>query len=196
MSWQQRWMQPRAAVPDRQLAVFTLGDLEYAVDIMRISQIIQPRPIRPVPRAPEYIDGVIELRGAVIPIMDLHRRFGLEPAQITRATKFIIVRLDHRLIGLIVDQVIGMHRVKHNAIRPTPEWIVGPEAAVFSGVCRREDHLVLLVDLATLISSEEDLQMGDLQLDSDRDFSDEAPAVEVVDAGGDGGDVDDWWEAD
>lgn len=193
-------MQLGNAVPDRQFTVFTLGELEYAVDIMCISQIIQAQPVRPVPGAPAYIDGVIELRGAVIPIMDLRRRFGLEPVPSDRATKFIIVRLDRRLVGLIVDAVVGVHRVSRSAIRPTPAWIAGPAAMVFSGLCRREDHLVLLVELGTLISSEEKIQLGDLQLDSDRDWSEEAPETapeaEVVEAGGAGDDVDDWWEND
>lgn len=196
MSWQERWVQPRSAAPDRQFAVFTLGDLEYAVDIMRISQIIQPQPIRPVPRAPEYIDGVVELRGAVIPIMDLRRRFGLEPESVARGTKFIIVRFQGRFVGFVVDRVIGVHRVPAADIRATPEWIAGPEAAVFTGVCRREDHLVLLIDLAVLITSSDTLQVGDLQLDSQRDWAEELPAVEVVEAGGAGDDVDDWWESD
>lgn len=189
-------MRPQNAEPDRQFTVFVLGDLEYAIDIMRISQIIQPQPIRPVPRAPSYIDGVIELRGVVIPIMDLRRRFGLEPADISRSTKFIIVQLDRRLVGLIVDGVVGVHRVGRSAIRRTPDWIAGPEAAVFSGVCRREDHLVLLVELATLVSSQDNLQLGGLQLDRDKDYAEEEPEVEVVDAGGAGDDVDDWWESD
>lgn len=189
-------MRPRNAEQDRQFTVFVLGDLEYAIDIMRISQIIQPLPIRPVPRAPSYIDGVIELRGVVIPIMDLRRRFGLDVGVASRATKFIIVRLDGRLVGLIVDRVVGVHRVGRSAIRRTPDWITGPEAAVFSGVCRREDHLVLLVELATLVSTTEDLQLGGVQLDSDKDYADEAPEVEVVEAGGAGDDVDDWWESD
>lgn len=189
-------MQPRSAAPDRQFAVFTLGELEYAVDIMRISQIIQPQPIRPVPRAPAHIDGVIELRGAVIPIMDLRRRFGLDPASSSRSAKFIIVRLKGRFVGFIVDRVIGVHRVPAADIRATPEWIAGPEAAVFTGVCRREDRLVLLIDLATLIAFSDTLQIGAHQLDSDRDWPEEGTAVEEVDAGGAGDDVDDWWESD
>jgi len=189
-------MKPLNAEPDRQFTVFTLGELEYAIDIMRISQIIQPQPIRPVPRAPSYIEGVIELRGVVVPIMDLRRRLGLELLPATRATKFIIVQLDRRLVGLIVDGVVGVHRVGRSAIRRTPEGIAGPEAAVFSGVCRRGDHLVLLVELAALVSSEENLQLGGLTLDSDRDWSGEAPEADVVEAGGAGDDVDDWWESE
>jgi purine-binding chemotaxis protein CheW len=196
VSWQERWMRPQNAEPDRQFTVFTLGELEYGVDIMHISQIIQPEPIRPIPRAPAYVDGVIERRGVVVPIIDLRRRFGLPSVDVSRATKIIIVRLDRRLVGITVDGVVGVHRVAQSAIRRTPAWIAGPEAEVFTGVCRRGDHLVLLVELATLVSSEENLQLGGLQLDSKRDWSDEAPEAEVVPAGGAGDDVDDWWESD
>ncbi|MFH2009717.1 MAG: chemotaxis protein CheW [bacterium] len=185
MSWQQRWMQAGPSTPDLQFAVFTLGSLEYAVDIMRISQIIRPISIRPVPRVPAFIEGVIELRGVVIPIMDLRRRLGIEPAPDVRATKYIIVRLERRLIGLIVDRVVGVHRVSHDAIRPTPDWISGPEASVFSGVCRRVEGLVLLVDLDRLISSDETLDLGALRpptkvLDHDEDddfFPDDGPTA-------------------
>ncbi len=189
-------MQPKASVASQQFTVFTIGELEYGVDIMRISQITQPQAIRLVPRASAFIDGVIELRGAVIPIIDLRCRFGLEPQRATRATKHIIVRVNRQLLGLIVDGVVGMQRVERSAIRPTPAWITGPEAAVFSGVCRREDQLVLRVDLTALVSSEESLKLGELRLDSQADWSEEAPEVEVVEAGGDGDDVDDWWESD
>jgi purine-binding chemotaxis protein CheW len=189
-------MQPRSAVSARQFTVFTIGELEYAVDIMRISRIIRSQTIRPVPQAPAYIDGVIELRGVVIPIIDLRSRFGLEPVPPTRATKQIIVQVDDRLVGFVVDEVVGMVRVEQSAIRPTPEWIAGPEAAIFSGLCRREDHLVLLVNLKALISSKESFELGALQLDSDKDWSAEATAVEVVEAGGVDVDVDDWWESD
>ncbi len=196
MTWQERWMQPQGAVSARQFTVFTIGELEYAIDIMRISQITQPQTIRPVPRAPAHIDGVIELRGAVIPIIGMRRRLGLEPVPPTRATKHIIVQVDRQLVGLIVDEVVGMLRVERSEIRPTPEWITGPEAAVFSGLCRRKGHLVLVVDLKALFSSKESLELGDLQLDSDKDWSDEAPEVEIVEADGVGDDVDDWWESD
>jgi len=181
-------MQSGPSTPELQFAVFTLGSLEYAVDIMRISQIIRPMPIRPVPQAPAFIDGVIELRGVVIPIMDLRRRLGIEPAPDERATKYIIVRLERKLVGLIVDCVVGVHRVSQDAIRPTPGWIAGPEAAVFSGVCRRGEGLVLLVELDRLISSDETLDLGELQHppsqvwdddddDDDDFFPDDGPTV-------------------
>lgn len=148
-----------ATASGQQFAVFTLGSLEYAVDIMRITQIIRPLPVRPVPRAPEFIDGVIELRGAVIPVMDLRRRFGVQSAGTDQSVKFIIVRLGRRQLGLIVDMVVGVHRVQAEAIRPAPQWIAGEGTAIFSGVCMREGRLVLLIDLGKLVATDEVLEV-------------------------------------
>ncbi len=151
-----------APEPTEHLAVFSLGAAEYALDIMVIRQIIRPRPIRPVPRAPTFVEGVVELRGAVIPVVDLRRRFGVEPEVGPAAAKLIIVRLQGRLVALVVDRVIGVHRVKKTEIRGTPHWIAGPEAAVFSGVCRREEHLVLVIDLQQLLTTQETLHLGEV----------------------------------
>ena len=164
MTRQRRWARPGASQADMQFAVFTLGSLEYAIDIMRIKQIIRPLEVRPVPEVAGLIDGVIEMRGVVIPVMDLRRRFGLEPDPNTRGSKFIIVRLERRLIGLVVDRVIGVHRVSREAIRATPHWITGPAAAVFSGVCRRDTSLVLLIDLPRLVSSRDTLELEALSM--------------------------------
>ncbi len=158
----QRFQPETRPEASQQLAVFTLGELEYAIDIMRIRQIIRPLAIRPVPYAPDFVDGVIELRGSVIPVVDLRRRFGLEPGADVRAVKFFIVRLRGRQLGLVVDSVVGVLRVRLEEIRPTPQWITGPEAAVFNGVCRREDRLVLLLDLERLLSTREALSLGDV----------------------------------
>jgi len=147
-----------------QLAVFTLGSQEYALDIMRIKQILRPQRIRPVPHAPTFVEGVIELRGVVIPVIDLRSRFGVERRDDTRGNRLIVARLRGRLVGLVVDSVVGVHRLPREEIRPTPGWIVGPESAIFYGVCRREDRLVLVLDLAKLLSSGEELRLGELAL--------------------------------
>lgn len=165
-----------------QLAIFVLGSQEYALDIMRIRQILRPQRIRPVPKAPTFVDGVIELRGVVIPVIDLRRRFGVEAREPSRANKLIIARLQGRLMGLMVDSVQGVHRLSREEIRPAPHWIVGPESAVFSGVCRREDRLVLVLDLTKLLSSNEALHLGELSLPTADAFSE--------DTGGGPGDLD------
>ena len=143
----------------RQFAVFTLGDLEYAIDILSIRQIVRPQAIRRVPRAPTFVHGVIDLRGQIIPVLDLGRRFGLETDEGSRAAKLIIVQCQERLLALLVDRVLGVHRVGPEDLHPTPQWITGPEAAVFSGLCRRDGHLVLILDLSALLSLGEEVRL-------------------------------------
>ena len=94
-----------------QVARFHVGDEEYALDIMRIKEIINPAPITRVPRAPAFIEGIIELRGAFLPVVDLRKRFGLAPRPPGRETKYVIVSLEGRIVGLIVDRVTEVSRI-------------------------------------------------------------------------------------
>lgn len=143
----------------RQLAVFTLGELEYAIDILAIRQIVRPQAVRRVPHAPAYVHGVIDLRGHVIPVLDLGLRFGLSPAESSRTAKLIIVECDARLLALHVDRVLGVHRAGREDLHPTPRWVTGPEASVFSGLCRRDGRLVLIIDVSALLSLGEDVRL-------------------------------------
>src|SRR5512133_3128779 len=98
----------RAAEAPREraeLCTFRIGGEDYAVDIMRVREIISPLPVTPVPRAPAFIEGVIRLRSEVIPVVDVRKRFGLPPAPPTRRTKFIVVRIGGRRLALVVDEV-------------------------------------------------------------------------------------------
>lgn len=143
----------------RQFAVFILGELEYAIDILSIRQIVRPQAVRPVPKAPAFIHGVVDLRGHVIPVLDLGHRFGLGNRETTRASKLIIVQCSDRLLALHVDRVLGVIRVSRDELQPTPQWITGAEAAVFSGLCRREGHIVLILDLSALLSLGEEVRL-------------------------------------
>jgi purine-binding chemotaxis protein CheW len=162
--------------PDReivQLAAFTVGGESYALDIMRIKEIINPLPITPVPRSPPFIEGVIELRGVILPVVDMRKRFGREVTAPTRATKYLIVAIDRLdrsdrtdsthgaappdpsqrwIVGLIVDGVQEVLRVPRSEILPAPPMALGPDARFFSGVCRQRDRIVMLIDLRGLLS--------------------------------------------
>ena len=102
----------RAAKPEAmmQLVAFLVGDGEYALDIMRIKEIINPVKITAVPKAPPFIEGVIELRGAILPVVDMRKRFDLPPSTPSRASKILIVVLDiggkRMIVGLVVDRVL------------------------------------------------------------------------------------------
>ncbi len=121
-----------------QLCTFRIGGEDYAVDIMRVREIIQPQPITPVPRAPAFVEGVVRLRGEVIPVVDVRKRFGLPPAPATRKTKFLVVHVAGRRLGLVVDEVCEVLRLARADIRPAPA-LVGLEAPqFFLGVCGGE----------------------------------------------------------
>jgi purine-binding chemotaxis protein CheW len=170
-----------------QLVAFRVGEGLYAVDILRIKEIINPPRITPVPKAPAFIEGVIELRGAILPIVDLRKRFDLPPTPPTRTTKIIIVGIDiggkRMIVGLIVDGVLEPLRVPKEQIRPAPSLTTG-EAAYFSGVVNRrraereqaqpqqqerrkrvesnDEGIFMLLDLDAILSSKEKITLAGL----------------------------------
>jgi purine-binding chemotaxis protein CheW len=162
-----------------QLASFLVGDGWYALDIMRIKEIIQPQPITRVPKAPPFIEGVIELRGAILPIVDLRKRFDLEPTPPGRSTKYLIVALEgldprgqpnrtptRWVVGLVVDGVREVLRVARDEIRPAPAMAVGESSRYFSGVCPHRDQIVMVLDLDAVLSSTERISLAGLAQES------------------------------
>ena len=142
--------------PQLKLAGFRVGPDAYAIDIMRIKEVIDARPhaIRPVPHAPDLIEGVIQLRGVVIPVVDLRRRFNVEidPA-LERLNKLIIVGVRGRILGLRVDRIIGELGVSADSVRPAPSLlrVKGTSHEFFSGVCRSGEEMVFVVNLDALL---------------------------------------------
>lgn len=117
-----------------QLCTFRVGGEDYAIDIMRLREVIRPVPITPVPRAPPFVEGVFRVRGEVIPLLDVRKRFGLPASPPTRATRYLVVNVAGRRIGLLVDQVCEVVRVPRGEIRPAPE-LTGGGPRFFLGVC-------------------------------------------------------------
>jgi purine-binding chemotaxis protein CheW len=151
--------EPRDEGARLKLAGFRVGGGAYAIDIMRIKEVIDPRPhaVRRVPHAPAIVEGVIQLRGVVIPVVDLRKRFGvpIDPA-VARLEKLIIVSVRGRIVGLRVDGIIGELGVSAEAVRPAPSLLrppgsTGSRGEFFSGVCRRGDEMVFVVNLDALL---------------------------------------------
>ncbi len=142
-----------------QLACFRIGEETYALDIMRIKEIIRPMKLTSVPRAPSFIEGVINLRGAVIPIVDLRKRFDLQARSSDRKVRVIICSLSGRILGLIVDEVFEVRRYGRQEIQPAPHFLKGKGAEFFLGVCRREEELVMILDLEKVLSSDEKIDL-------------------------------------
>jgi purine-binding chemotaxis protein CheW len=148
----------RDSVELMQLVAFGVADGDYAVDIMRIKEIINPVAVTLMPKAPPFIEGVIELRGAILPVVDVRKRFDLSPTATTRATKYLIVALDigaaKIIVGLVVDRVSEPLRVPRVEIRPAPRLSVS-EHAFFTGVVGHHGKMLMILDVDALLSSAE-----------------------------------------
>ncbi|MBI4509103.1 MAG: chemotaxis protein CheW [Deltaproteobacteria bacterium] len=138
-----------------QLATLTLGGEEYALDIMRIKEIINPLRITPVPKAPPFIEGVIELRGAIIPVVDMRKRFDMPATPAVRATKYVVISLEGRILGLVVDGVREVLRITRGDLRPAPTLVTGEAAKYFSGVCHHGGRIMMILDIDHILSSQE-----------------------------------------
>lgn len=153
---------PAAGRAEIQLACFRVGHLFYGLDIMRIKEVIRPLKITPIPKSPAFVEGVINLRGAFIPVVDLRRRFDLEVPPDGRGTRIMICAVFGRVIGLKVDEVADVRTYGRGDIQPAPHYIKGPGAEFFLGVCRRNDDLVMILDLEKILSSDERIDLETL----------------------------------
>lgn len=137
------------------LACLRVGNGYYALDIMCIREIIRPLPITPIPKAPSFIDGIITLRKSAIPIVDLRRRFDLPVAEQGKLQRMVICAVAGRVIGLVVDAVTEVRGYVRDEIQPAPFYLSGENAQFFPGVCRNDEHLLLLLDLKKILTSDQ-----------------------------------------
>ncbi len=135
------------------LACLRVGSAYYALDIMGIREIIYPLPIVQVPRAPIYIDGVITLRKAVVPIVDLRRRFGVESREESHE-RIVVCAVDGRIIGLVVDEVSEVATFSRDGIQSAPYYMADQDNEFFPGVCSHKGNLLLLINLRKILSSD------------------------------------------
>ncbi|MFP4392204.1 MAG: chemotaxis protein CheW [Desulfohalobiaceae bacterium] len=138
-----------------QLVSFKLKDEEFGVDILQVQEIIRMQEITHVPNAPDFVEGVINLRGRVIPIVDLRKRFGLERQEHGKATRIIVVMIGQVTVGLIVDEVSEVLRIPEDTVEPPPPIVAGIESDYIKGVGKLEDRLLILLDLNKILSREE-----------------------------------------
>lgn len=135
--------------------VFQLQDEEYALPVEYVSAIERIQPITRVPRAEEFVKGVINLRGVIIPIIDLRLRFGMAETELTEENRIIIVKKNGFEVGLIVDTASDVIDLALDEMEPNPE-VVGSEAADYiDGVSKIEDRLLILLDLKKILISDQ-----------------------------------------
>ena len=152
---QEQAVGPATSGEERQLVVFQLGAELYGVDIARVHEIIRLQTITRVPRAPSFVEGVINLRGKVIPVVDLRRRFGLPLADHTRATRTVVVEIGDQVVGIIVDSVSEVLRVSTATIEPPSPVVAGIDSEYLQGIAKLPERLVILLDLDRVLAREE-----------------------------------------
>lgn len=154
---QQKASTKQAGVSDEllQLVSFRIGEEEFGVDILKVQEINRMVEVTRVPNAPEYIDGMINLRGKVLPIVDLRRRFGMPRKEHDKNTRIIVVELGGRVTGFVVDAVSEVLRIPRSVTEPPPPIVGGINAEYIIAVGKLEDRLLILLDLERVLVENE-----------------------------------------
>ena len=138
-----------------QLVSFNIGSEEFGVDILKVQEINRMVEITKVPQAPHYVEGVINLRGKVIPIVDLRKRFNLEIKEYDKDTRIVVVDINSTILGMVVDSVSEVLRLPANTIEPAPEIVTGINSEYIKGVAKLEDRLLIFLDLSKIVEISE-----------------------------------------
>ena len=144
-----------AAQIEKQLVVFDLASEGYGVDIGAVREIIRMQEITRVPRTPEFVEGVINLRGKVIPVIDLRKRFGLQVADQSKDNRIVVVDIGKQDIGVIVDAVTEVLRISAASVEPPTSFITSADSDYLLGIAKLESRLIILLDLESVLSNEE-----------------------------------------
>lgn len=142
-----------------QLVVFKLDREEYGVNIMQVQEIGEYQQPVKVPNAPEFVEGIINLRGDVIPVVNLKKRFRLQENEITENTRLIVTNVGTRSIGFVVDDASEVLTLDEVNIQETPEIIGGQERRYISGIGKQDERLLIILDLNALFTDQEKLEI-------------------------------------
>lgn len=145
-----------------QLVSFKLGEEEFGVDILKVQEINRLVDITKVPRAPSFVEGVINLRGKVIPIIDLRKRFGLDLKERDKDTRIVVVDIEGSIMGMIVDAVSEVLRLPASTIEPAPEIATSIDSEYIRGVAKLEDRLLIFLDLSKVFSQQERMAINQM----------------------------------
>jgi purine-binding chemotaxis protein CheW len=143
---------------------FHLGSEEYGVDIAQVQEIIRMVEITHVPRAPHFMEGVINLRGQLIPIIDLRTRFSMPRVDATKSTRIVVTEIGSKRVGIIVDSVSEVLNIPLEQVEDAPDMIAGVGTEYIQGVGKVGDRLIILLDLTMVISGDEKAQLESAEL--------------------------------
>lgn len=144
----------------REMLTFRLGTEAYGINILKVQEIRGCDPVTAIAGTPEFIRGVIDLRGVIVPIVDMRMKFGLAQAQYDAFTVVIILNVARRVIGIVVDAVSDVVTFDADQIRPVPEFSAALDTQFIQGLARLDEQMVILLDIEHLLSSP-DMQLTD-----------------------------------
>ncbi|KAF0802816.1 chemotaxis protein CheW [Alcanivorax xiamenensis] len=144
-----------AEISSREFLVFSLGDEEYAIDILKVQEIRGYENVTRIANAPDFIKGVANLRGVIVPIVDLRLKFRLASADYNQQTVVIVINIGTRVVGIVVDQVSDVMTLTAEQIKPPPEFGISLPLDYIHGLGNLEERMLVLVDIERLLTSEE-----------------------------------------
>jgi purine-binding chemotaxis protein CheW len=144
-----------------QIVGFRVGRESFGLPIGVVHEIVRPPQITAVPQAPEYVEGVINLRGRIVPVIDLRRRFGEPAAANTGKNRVVIVSSEGRLVGLMVDAASEVLKLSETQIEAAPKVLAGDETNFVTGVAKHQDRLIILIDLKKIVQPGELRRLDD-----------------------------------
>lgn len=138
-----------------QLVTFQLGAENYGLDIMEVKEIVDYEEIRPIPNAPSYIEGIYNLRGDIIPVISLHRRFQIQRADDIEEDSLLIITIDGMQLGIVIDRILRVMGINIEEIQPPPKMITGIGAEYIRGVVHQENEYLIILDSDRLFDPRE-----------------------------------------
>lgn len=145
-----------------QQVVFKIDKEEYGLDIMKVNGIEKYQEVVKIPNSPEYVDGIINLRGEVLPVFSLRRKFNLPAKEVDDETKIIVAYTNDMKVGFVVDAVAEIINIEEENIEKTPKILVGVNRKYIKSVAKVEHRMIILLDIDLLVSDEEKISLGQL----------------------------------
>lgn len=140
---------------EKQLVIFELGDEFFGIDISDVEGIIKMQAITSIPHSPEYVEGVTNLRGSILPVIDLKKRFGIGSFEKTIETRIVVITMDRLKVGMIVDAVSEVLTIEDSVIEPTPSMVSMVGEQFINGIARIDTRLVILLELKSILTTDE-----------------------------------------
>jgi purine-binding chemotaxis protein CheW len=144
-----------SAQQSQQFLTFILDEREYALELFKIQEICGYSPITPIPSLPPHVRGVMNLRGTVLPVIDLRMKFRLSAVEYTKFTVIVIARIEDKTVGLLVDAVSDVLHVNHDDLRPAPDFGSAVDTEFINGVFQTHDRLAVALRLEKLLTDNE-----------------------------------------